>query len=204
MPSLPFARWNLCRNPFGEPPLEDRTALFVGDLLDWPQFLMGGPNRRFLQLLGPSGCGKTSRLRALQDRFPDSSGLGWCPVEGWSSLPTSSKGPLFVDDAQELSRSLLAGVLRYRTVAVATQRDLSDRFARAGFEVWSVGVQELWTIQDLHELVECRLEWARRGPGEVPRIRGNVLSALFRRHGPDVQSIQSDLYDRYQQLEVEK
>jgi hypothetical protein len=204
MPSLPFARWNLRRNPFGEPPPEERAALFAGDLQDWPLFLVGGPNRRFLQLLGPSGCGKTTRLRELQARFPGSTWLAWCPVEGWPRLFTSSHGPLFVDDAHEMSGWLLARVLRFRSVAVATQRDLSGRFARAGFEARSVRVQELATVDRLQEFVERRLEWARRGPGPIPLVRRDMLAGLFRRHGPDLQSIQSDLYDRYQRLGVEE
>jgi hypothetical protein len=109
-----------------------------------------------------------------------------------------------VDDAQELSGWLLAGVLQFGAVAVATQRDLSNRFARAGFEVRSVKVQELVTVGLLRRFVDRRLEWARRGPGATPWIRSDVLPALLQRHGPNLQSIQSDLYDHYQQLETEE
>jgi hypothetical protein len=107
-----------------------------------------------------------------------------------------------VDDAQRLRGWLLAGVLQFRAVAVATQRDLSDRFARAGFKVRTVDVQELVSLSCLQEVVERRLEWARRGPGPLPRIGTDALAGLFRRHGPDLQIIQSDLYDYYQQLEA--
>ena len=109
-----------------------------------------------------------------------------------------------MDDAQELSGWLLAGVLQFRAVAVATQRDLSDRFARAGFEIRNVKIQELVTVGQLQKVVERRLEWARRGPGATPWLRSDVLPALLQRHGPDLQSIQSDLYDHYQQLETEE
>lgn len=109
-----------------------------------------------------------------------------------------------MDDAQELSGWLLAGVLQFRAVAVATQRDLSDRFAGAGFEIRNVKIQELVTVGQLQKVVERRLEWARRGPGALPLIGKDVISGLFRNYGPDLESIQSDLYDHYQQLETEE
>jgi hypothetical protein len=102
-----------------------------------------------------------------------------------------------------MSGWLLAGVLQYRAVAVATQRDLSDRFARAGFEVRSVKIQELVTVGQLQEVVERRLQWARRGPGPIPGIGRDTLAGLFRRYGPDLRAIQSDLYDHFQKLEAE-
>jgi hypothetical protein len=167
-------------------------------------FPEGEHPRRFLQFLGSSGCGKTTRLRALQERFPDSPLVEWCPVRGWPPFPTSWGGPLFVDDAQELSGKLLARVLRFRSVAVATQKSLGKPFRIAGFNVRTVRVEGLMSLSGLQEVVEKRLEWARRSPGEVPRVGEPGLEALFRRHGSDLQSIQSDLYDRYQQLGVEE
>jgi DNA polymerase III delta prime subunit len=210
MDSLPFARLNLRRNPFGEPSVEDLGALFVGGLEDWPSYLRadtvgeGANSPRCLQLLGPPGCGKTTTLLALRERFSGSALVAWCPVHGCPAIQGSRTGPLFVDDAQMMSGPHLSRVLRSPVVAVATQKDLGVSFHEAGFCIKTVPVSDRVNLHCLQEMVGRRLEWARRGPGPLPEVEEGALQGLLRRHGRNLMAIQAELYDWYQQLEDEE
>lgn len=209
MTSLPFARLNLRWNPFGEPASEERQALFVGGVEDWSSFLRaepsgeGGKPRRALELLGPSGCGKTTSLHSLKELFPDATLVAWCPIRGWPELPTTQAGLLLVDDAHMARGGLLREFQRYRAVAVATQKDLAVSFRASGYETKTVRVPDRVSLSRLVEMVQRRLEWARRGPGPPPEVEKSTLKNLLDLHGPDLKTIQADLYDRYQQLEDE-
>ena len=209
MTSLPFARLNLRWNPFGEPALEEHQALFVGGLEDWPSFLRPEPARngggalRALQLLGPSGCGKTTSLRSLKEFFPDATLVAWCPVHGWPELPATQASVLLVDDAHMAGGALLRRFRGYRALALATQKDLAGSFRVSGFETRTVRMPERVGIGRLEEMVQRRLEWARRVTGPLPGVGTSTLQELLDLHGPDLKAIQADLYDRYQQLEDE-
>jgi len=158
----------------------------------------------FLQLLGPAGCGKSTLLGAVMARFPGSSLMAWCPVEGWPPIPASRIGPLFIDDGQAMGERLLANVLRFPTVVMATQKDLEAPFRQAGFRVRTVPVAERCSGHQLGEIVERRLEWARRAPGPIPEIHDGLGEALLRRYGHDLRTMLSHLYDRFQLLEVQE
>lgn len=219
MASLPFAEWNLRWNPFGEADPEDRRRIFVGEI-EFPRaFLVAGTRHHeqasgtrgvrrgpgvCLQLLGPSGSGKTTTLLALREHFPDSVLVAWSPRGGWPPLPPISRNSLFVDDAQMADRRLLVRILRHPVVAVASQKDLSGLFLKAGTRVLTLPVSEGSGLTSLGMIVERRLEWARRGPGALPRVGETVLRELIRRHGTNLRAIQGDLYHRYQQLQVQK
>jgi hypothetical protein len=60
--------------------------------------------------------------------------------------------------------------------------------------VGGVGTEKLGGI------VARRIEWARRGPGEVPSVSTSAVSALLLRHGDDVRAIIGELYDVFQNL----
>jgi hypothetical protein len=177
--------------------------LFAGGLDEWPSFLeVDRGSRRVLQLLGPSGCGKSAHLLALRERLPGSHLLSWNAVEGWPELKATRNHPLFVDDAQMLDGALLAQVLNFPVVAVATQKDLAVSFRKAEFLVMTVKVADLVSISLLEEMVARRMEWARRGPGPIPSVGREALRSLLTRHGHDLRAIQSHLYDWCQQLEA--
>jgi hypothetical protein len=216
MRSLPFARLNLRRNPFGEPHPEDLGDLFVGGLEDWPAFLRGPPSkesrryfrkaedqgeRPFLQLLGPAGCGKSTLLAALQGRFTGSSLFAWCPAKGWPPIPKERFGPLFVDDAQMLGKRMLVRVHRFPAVVAATQVDLEVSFRDAGFRVMTTWVPGRICPRLMGSIIDRRLEWARRASGPIPKVDEDAIDLLFRRHGHDLRAMLACLYDRYQQLE---
>lgn len=207
MSSLPFARLNLRWNPFGEPAFEEHPALFAGGLEDWPSFLSNGPTgegggaSRALQLLGPSGCGKTTSLRSLKELLPDATLVAWCPVGGWPELPATQAGLLLVDDAHMARGAFFRKIHLYRAVAMATQKDLAGSFRASGFELKTVLMPDRVTLTRLVEMVQRRLEWARRCPGPLPEVEKGALKKLLNHHGPDLKAIQADLYDRYQQLE---
>ena len=99
--------------------------------------------------------------------------------------------------------SLLEEFLRYRAVAMATQKDLAVWFRESGFETRTILMPDRVSLSRLIEMVQRRLEWARRGPGPVPSVERSTLKKLLDLHGPDLKAIQTDLYDRYQQLEDE-
>jgi len=99
--------------------------------------------------------------------------------------------------------ALFREFLRYRAVAMATQKDLAVSFRPSGYETKTVRVPDRVSLSRLEEMVQRRLEWARRGPGPPPEVEKSTLKKLLDLHGPDLKTIQADLYDRYQQLEDE-
>ncbi len=128
--------------------------------------------------------------------------MAWSAVNGWPILPKATSGPLFVDDAQELTESHLHRVFRFGAVAVATQKDLAVSFSKAGFQVRTERVKDRTDFFGLLQIVERRLEWARRGSGPLPRIEEGALRSLSLLHKHDLRAIQSDLYDLFQKLEA--
>jgi hypothetical protein len=103
-----------------------------------------------------------------------------------------------------MGERLLAKVLRFSAVAMATQQDLEVPFRQAGFRVRTVPVAERCSRRQLGEIVERRLEWARRAPGPIPKIHEGLREALLRRHRHDVRAMLSHLYDRIQHLEAQE
>jgi hypothetical protein len=53
----------------------------------------------------------------------------------------------------------------------------------------------------LRRIFEARLEWARRGEGEVPWLEDEDLDALIGRFGDDVRGMEGWLYERVQRME---
>ncbi len=53
----------------------------------------------------------------------------------------------------------------------------------------------------LRRIFEARLEWARRGDGELPWFEDEDLDALMRTFGDDVRGMEGWLYERVQGME---
>ena len=188
--ALPFAHLNLRWNPFGEPPRGERGGLAVVDL---PALLPGDP----LQVVGPPGRGKTTHLLALAARHPGA--LYECVPEGADRHSgTVPDGAVFLlDDAQRVRPRILRSLLaRPVALALGTQEDLSGAAGRPLRTLRAGGV----TPERLGEILRRRVEWARRGPGPVPRVPPEAVRRLIERHGDDVRAIEGFLYGVFQEL----
>jgi len=187
---LAFAPLNLRWNPFEEPPWEDRAALAVADL---PELRPGDP----VQIVGGRGRGKTTLLLALAARHP---GAVYGRVEEGEDRyrgETPDRGTLLLDEADRLRPRLLRRLLdRPLRLALGTHGDLS---AAAGRPLRTVraGVADPGRLE---EILRRRIEWARRGPGPVPRIPPEAVRRLIARFGDDLRAIEGFLYDVFQEL----
>lgn len=200
-PPLAFAALNLRRNPFGCVDPDEEAGLAVVDVGPAAAFLgdSASPGRRAVQILGPPGAGKSTHLRALARRRPGDPVWAWSAEDGWPPSPPPD-GPLFVDDAQVLSRGDLARALRRRRrVALATQGCRARGLRRLGFETLTLAVPAMVDPGHLEAVVGRRLDAARRGAGPVPRPDRAHLESLLHRHGPDLRAILADLYRWVQQ-----
>lgn len=186
---LPFAHLNLRFNPFGEPAPEEREVLAIVDL---PAL---GPEE-VVQFLGEGGHGKTTHLLALRAR--DSRAIYEKLEEGqdlWRSRPSPAV-PFLLDEAQRIRPRFRPRLFaKARTLALGTHEDLS---AYADRPVRTVRLAGLTTAPRLREIVDRRIEWARRGPGPVPVVSDMALRVLIERHGGDLRAIFGLLYDSLQ------
>lgn len=194
---LAFSHLNLRRNPFGEVPADERGKLAVVDVerfaarLAEPGFAV--------QFVGECGRGKSTHLRALREHFPQA------PFVRVAERPRGFRMPkapvVFVDEAQFLSRRQRRRAFRDdASYAVGSHEDLGRVFERAGLGWETVAVGGADTAR-VARIVERRIEWARRGPGPVPRLAEAAVEALVARHGDDVRAIEDHLYEVFQQLE---
>lgn len=191
---LPWASWNLRWNPFGEPPAEDLPALVVADvdeLLEWLE-----RPRHAVQLIGHAGRGKSSHLHALRGR------LSQLPfvylAEGENRMPEFEGRQLLLDEAQRLPRRRRRRLFgRLDWLALSTHEDLTRDLEAMGWTVWTIEVGGLGRHK-LENVLERRLEWARRGPGPLPRFSRGALETLLARHGDDLRSMLDDLYETTQ------
>lgn len=188
-PHLPFVHLNLRINPFGEATPDDRARLAVVDL---PVLEDGG----VLQIVGDCGRGKTTHLLALRAAHPEAAyerldrGQTRC-----REVPAT--GLFLVDEAQELERSALRRLLQRRgPLVLGTHFDLSPA---AGRPLPLMGLPDLGRGR-LRQIVDRRIEWARRAEGPVPYVSDAMLDRLLARFGDDVRAIESALYDAIQTM----
>ncbi len=193
---LPFAHLNLRRNPFGELEPEERAALAVVDVarfvrrLEQPGYAV--------QFMGEKGRGKTTHLLAILRHFPQAAYIHIC--EG--QRPRIPHGqPLLIDEIQRLPRRRRRRVFRRPvSLAIGTHQDVSSELVRAGFEVNSVKPSEQLDSRRLHQILNRRIEWARRGPGPLPQVGLQTIQEMIDRFGDDLRAVELYLYDRFQNL----
>jgi hypothetical protein len=101
-----------------------------------------------------------------------------------------------------MPRSLLRVVTERYGLVLATQKSLAGRLEKRGFAVSTIPVVELLGRESIRRLVVRRLEWARRGPGALPRIPDADLDVLSAKHGPNVRALIWDLYQLIQGREL--
>lgn len=194
--TLPFAHLNLRRNPFGELTEDEWARLAVLELTSLERAL--DAPRAAVQLVGDSGRGKTTHLLALSHRAP---GAQRVRVEPGTRRLDASGDPLLVDEAQFLSRRgrrrLFAGPDR---LVLGTHVDLASELRAAGRSPVTRRLDDGPDAATLAALVERRIEAARRGPGPLPRVRGEALGRLRAEHGSNVRALIGRLYEVFQQM----
>ncbi|HID74650.1 MAG TPA: hypothetical protein EYP56_01485 [Planctomycetaceae bacterium] len=194
--ALCFAHLNLRRNPFGEPQREERAALAVVDVSRWV-WRLKRPGVA-LQFMAPPGHGKTTTLLAIMAHFPQGAYLH---VEEGRRPWIPRAEPLAIDEWDRLSRRWRRRVLRRQVaLALGTHEDFSQELLCAGYEVETVWLKDAVDADRLWEILNRRIEWARRGPGPVPRVGRGTARALVARFGGNLRAIERLLYEQFQHL----
>lgn len=225
-PVSPYARFQLFRNPFGELTSGERAQLAVIDLdLCLAQLQH---SRAVLQVLGPCGHGKTTHLLAIQqatgDGADDRDNYVYFPEDGAQPILPEAR-PLFVDEAQRLSRrrrrQLLSGE---GPLILGTHVDLAAPLRRAKFIVHTLDLSKPLDATTLQELLNRRILASRISSGslsrtwehasERPSSKSSCMSsaatyhplcltlaqvvALQGRFGSNIRRIEHYLYDAFQ------
>jgi len=194
--SLPFAHLNLSRNPFGEPQRRERAELAVVEVdrfvsrLKQPGYAV--------QFTGDKGRGKTTHLLAILRRFPRAAYVH----VGENERPRIPHGnPLLIDEIQRIPRRRRRRLFRRKvSLALGTHEDHRVELARAGFDVETVEAAASLDAGQLHEILNRRVEWARRGPGPLPCVAVETAQAMIDRFGDDLRAIERHLYEMFQDL----
>jgi hypothetical protein len=196
---LPFAHLNLRFNPFGDLPAADRAELAVIDAptLDELVARLAVPGNA-VQFIGEAGRGKTTHLLALHASFPAAPYVHF-PDDG-PLPPVPRAALLFLDELQRLPAAARRRVLRRDgSFAIASHRDHTRELQSCGVQVHSVRLQGC-DVARLEAIVQRRIEWARRGPGAVPRLSPAAAQRLVDRFGDDIRAVEEHLYFRFQRL----
>lgn len=198
---LPFARWNLLRNPFGQLSLADRMAAAVVDVECWLDKLRD--KRSAVQFMGDCGRGKSTHLLALLSRFPNGKYV-YLPQDG--PRPSIPHGmPLFIDEAQRLNWWTRRRIFRRSVpLVLGTHADLSPALRRAGYQVETVCVASRTSVHRVHKLICRRLELARLGPGPIPDFSLEEANLLLERFGDDLRAMEDYLYQKLQDALLEE
>jgi hypothetical protein len=197
-PGLPFAHLNLRRNPFGEVDIHRRAEFAVVDIDGFVDRLRE-PNFA-LQFIGEKGHGKTTHLMALLPHFPDATYLHI----GEGERPTIPRGkPLFIDEAQRVGPAERRRINRRGVPLVfGTHRNFQRELERNGREVVTVTPGDYVDVNRVLKILNRRIQWARRGPGDVPAITVATAQAMIALHGANIRAIEAKLYDIFQNLDA--
>jgi hypothetical protein len=191
-PSRAFLQHNLRWNPFEETSLEQRPDLAV----DVPNLHL--QHRQAILFLGEKGRGKTTHLLGLHAQHPNAP---YIHLPEFGQQPSIPKADLiFLDEAQRLPRLFRTRFWRRaKTWVIASHQDHRYELERAGFVVQVLHLQGL-SFCKLEQIVQKRLEWARRGAGAVPNVPTALLQALLKQHSDDLRAIEDALYVWFQKL----
>jgi hypothetical protein len=195
--SLAFEHLNLRWNPFGEPAPDDIVRLAVVEVEPYVERLRRAGFA--LQYLGEAGRGKSTHLMALHQFFPN---MPYLRFPENAKIPKIPHAPvLFLDETQRLPPSLRRRIFsRNVSFVIGTHEDHSNELARAGVESVSIHLKGL-TGERLAQIIERRIEWARRGPGPLPTVSASKTARLIEEYGDDLSAILASLYEEFQILE---
>ncbi len=196
MYSLPYAHLNLRRNPFGEFSEDERTALARVDVD--PIIARLNDPRYVVQFVGEKGYGKTTHLLAIRSRLP---GAGYVHIPEGERAAVPSGCPILIDEAQRLTQWQQFQVFRSNTpLVLGTHRDFQRKLRRAGRVVETIEVEQGTDTERLHRLLNARIEWVRRGDGQMPSITLPTADNLLKEFGPNIRGILHQLYTAFQNL----
>lgn len=195
--SLAFETLNLRWNPFGEPVSDDIVRLAVVDIEPYVEQLRK-PGFA-IQYRGESGRGKSTHLLALHHFFSD---MPYLRFSENAKIPRIPYAPvLFLDETQRLPPSLRRRIFsRKASFAIGSHEDHSNELAGTVAELVSIELKGL-TYEHLMQIVQRRIEWARRGPGPLPNVPASRLTQLINEYGDDLSAILASLYEEFQNLE---
>jgi len=202
---LPFSRWNLRYNPFGELTPSERAQLAIFDAQPFAQRLAEGQTA--IQFIGPCGRGKTTRLLALQRHLaiPSSATiylppLSWATPRWWCKLLRIRGAPIIIDEAQRMPPPIRRSIFRRRVpLLLGTHRDLAAPLRRAGYRVYTYCVGPQNDAGHVATVANARLSAARLSAAEVPQLSIQDAQWLVARYGDDLRGIESFLYHQVQQ-----
>lgn len=193
--SVPFARFNLYRNPFGELTREERIELALVDVSAIRNWLSGP--RRAVQLVGDCGRGKTTRMLKVSQQFPDSVYVYLPEDEPCPPIPVGS--PLLIDEAQRLPRKVRGDVFRSGLpLLLGTHCDLSRALGRHGYEVSTNSIGQENSAALVHQIMNRRIEASRLSCGAVPALSLCDAEWLVAKFGSDVRAMEGYLYEKMQ------
>jgi len=195
---LPFAPLNLRRNPFGQVPIDERPQLAVVDVEEWVEAVQGGT---VVEFVGRSGRGKSTHLRVLAAHLPEAA---YVHVHKDRPPPAMPDRPvLCVDEAQFLPpRRRRALYRRDAPLALGTHASLADEIEAADRVVKTVSLDDRPVDASLlRQIVDRRLEWARRNEGNLPQLSDEAVTWLLERYGDNLRAIEHHLYAVFQHLD---
>lgn len=202
---LPFSRWNLRYNPFGELMPSERAAVAVFDARPIALQLLQGQTA--IQFIGQCGRGKTTHLLALQRHLaiPAAAAiylppLSWAAPQWWYKTLQLSGAAIIIDEAQRMPPPVRLALFRRRVpLVLGTHRDLTGPLRRAGYRVFTYAIGPQNDARHVAEVANARLAAARLTAAEVPQLSIEDAQWLVARFGDDLRAIESFLYHQVQQ-----
>jgi hypothetical protein len=194
---LPFFHLNLRRNPFGELTAAERTRLAIVECDAALQHLKSP--RSVIQVVGERGYGKTTHLLALAAQFAENAYVH-IPEGQRAAIPAQGE-PLLIDEAQRMTLMQQWTTFRsQRRLVLGTHSDFEPALRRAGRQVLTIAADQFTDATRVQNLLNARIEFARRDAGPIPKISQATASLLFKQYGSDIRSIEHSMYLTFQQL----
>jgi len=194
---LPFFLLNLRRNPFGELTVAERTRLAIVECDVALQHLKSP--RSVIQIIGEKGYGKTTHLLSLAIHFAGHAYIH-IPEDQRVVIPAAGD-PLFIDEAQRLTLFQRLQTFRSnRRLILGTHTDFEKKLCRADRPVMTIAADQFTNASRVHNLLNARIEFARRGPGPIPSITLKTAANLFTQFGSDIRGMEHSMYHAFQQL----
>jgi energy-coupling factor transporter ATP-binding protein EcfA2 len=196
---LPFAHLNLRRNPFGEVPVDVRPQLAVAEVDEWIDQVQ---DETVVEFVGESGRGKSTHMRLLAHRMPEAAYVHIHENQPPPEMP--DRPVLCVDEAQFLPARRRRDLYRSdANLAIGTHVSLAGEIEAAGRTVETVSLGG--RAVDAHfvrQVMEKRIDWARRDEGTVPELSDDAIVWLRGRYEDNLRAMEHHLYEVFQNLDT--
>ncbi len=197
MSDLPFFHLNLRRNPFGELTTAERTRLAIVECDAALQHLKSP--RSVIQVVGERGYGKTTHLLAIAAQFAENAYVH-IPEGQRAAIPAQGE-PLLIDEAQRMTFMQRWQTFRsQRRLILSTHTDFEQALRQSGRRVLTITADHFTDASRVQNLLNARIEFARRNAGPVPTVSHLTATELFRQFGSDIRSIEHSMYLTFQEL----